>query len=275
MKKVIIPIIMVILIVLGGIGLTNKITHKKETPKETEKIIKPTKEKETYKIENTKTKKAYNLEYPNSDNLDLTSGYELKKVDGLYIMYYNETEYLYTTNEYKPFTSYLVKNSIILKDKQQVILPNENNTKLVWYDFTGKKLKETKSYTKILHNNKTYFIAEINNKTNLYTLNDEKEYISNLDFLNDVKRLNIIDNKSYIQINLNKTTYSYKELEEIKKYAFLLTHTDKQYDDYNIAEITEFNNNFNIDDYNVLNIEYVIDTTTKEISISSVYIEKR
>ena len=41
------------------------------------------------------------------------------------------------------------------------------------------------------------------------------------------------------------------------------------------AEITEFNNNFNIDDYNVLNIEYVIDTTTKEISISSVYIEKR
>ena len=273
MKKVIIPIIMVILIVLGGIGLTNKITHKKETPKET--VIKPTKENETYKIENTKTKKTYNLEYPNSDNLDLTSGYELKKVDGLYIMYYNETEYLYTTNEYKPFTSYLVKNSIILKDKQQVILPNENNTKLVWYDFTGKKLKETKSYTKILHNNKTYFIAEINNKTNLYTLNDEKEYISNLDFLNDVKRLNIIDNKSYIQINLNKTTYSYKELEEIKKYAFLLTHTDKQYDDYNIAEITEFNNNFNIDDYNVLNIEYVIDTTTKEISISSVYIEKR
>lgn len=275
MKKVIIPIIMVILIVLGGIGLTNKITHKKGTPKETEKIIKPTKENETYKIENTKTKKTYNLEYPNSDNLDLTSGYELKKVDGLYIMYYNETEYLYTTNEYKPFTSYLVKNSIILKDKQQVILPNENNTKLVWYDFTGKKLKETKSYTKILHNNKTYFIAEINNKTNLYTLNDEKEYISNLDFLNDVKRLNIIDNKSYIQINLNKTTYSYKELEEIKKNAFLLTHTDKQYDDYNIAEITEFNNNFNIDDYNVLNIEYVIDTTTKEISISSVYIEKR
>lgn len=275
MKKVIIPIIMVILIVLGGIGLTNKITHKKGTPKETEKIIKPTKENETYKIENTKTKKTYNLEYPNSDNLDLTSGYELKKVDGLYIMYYNETEYLYTTNEYKPFTSYLVKNSIILKDKQQVILPNENNTKLVWYDFTGKKLKETKSYTKILHNNKTYFIAELNNKTNLYTLNDEKEYISNLDFLNDVKRLNIIDNKSYIQINLNKTNYSYKELEEIKKYAFLLTHTDKQYDDYNIAEITEFNNNFNIDDYNVLNIEYVIDTTTKEISISSVYIEKR
>ncbi len=275
MKKVIIPIIMVILIVLGGIGLTNKITHKKGTQKETEKIIKPTKENETYKIENTKTKKTYNLEYPNSDNLDLTSGYELKKVDGLYIMYYNETEYLYTTNEYKPFTSYLVKNSIILKDKQQVILPNENNTKLVWYDFTGKKLKETKSYTKILHNNKTYFIAELNNKTNLYTLNDEKEYICNLDFLNDVKRLNIIDNKSYIQINLNKTTYSYKELEEIKKYAFLLTHTDKQYDDYNIAEITEFNNNFNIDDYNVLNIEYVIDTTTKEISISSVYIEKR
>ena len=42
MKKVIIPIIMVILIVLGGIGLTNKITHKKETPKETEKIIKHT-----------------------------------------------------------------------------------------------------------------------------------------------------------------------------------------------------------------------------------------
>lgn len=275
MKKVIIPIIMVILIVLGAIGLTNKITHKKGTPKETEKIIKPTKENETYKIENTKAKKTYNLEYPNSDNLDLTSGYELKKVDGLYIMYYNETEYLYTTNEYKPFTSYLVKNSIILKDKQQVILPNENNTKLVWYDFTGKKLKETKSYTKILHNNKTYFIAEINNKTNLYTLNDEKEYISNLDFLNDVKRLNIIDNKSYIQINLNKTNYSYKELEEIKKYAFLLTHTDKQYDDYNKAEITEFNNNFNIDDYNVLNIEYVIDTTTKEISISSVYIEKR
>ena len=68
--------------------------------------------------------------------------------------------------------------------------------------------------------NKTYFIAEINNKTNLYTLNDEKEYISNLDFLNDVKRLNIIDNKSYIQINLNKTTYSYKELEEIKKDIF-------------------------------------------------------
>ena len=50
MKKVIIPIIMVILIVLGAIGLTNKITHKKETPKETEKIIKPTKEKEKYKI---------------------------------------------------------------------------------------------------------------------------------------------------------------------------------------------------------------------------------
>ena len=121
MKKVIIPIIMVILIVLGAIGLTNKITHKKGTPKETEKIIKPTKENETYKIENTKAKKTYNLEYPNSDNLDLTSGYELKKVDGLYIMYYNETEYLYTTNDYKPFTSYLVKNSIILKDKQQVI----------------------------------------------------------------------------------------------------------------------------------------------------------
>ena len=51
MKKVIIPIIMVILIVLGAIGLTNKITHKKETPKETEKIIKAKKEKETYKIE--------------------------------------------------------------------------------------------------------------------------------------------------------------------------------------------------------------------------------
>ena len=60
-----------------------------------------------------------------------------------------------------------------------------------------------------------------------------------------------------------------------KKYAFILTHTDKPYNDYNIDEITEFNNNFNIDDYNVLNIEYVIDTTTKEISISSVYIEKR
>ena len=33
MKKVIIPIIMVILIVLGAIGLTNKITNKKRTPK--------------------------------------------------------------------------------------------------------------------------------------------------------------------------------------------------------------------------------------------------
>ena len=47
MKKVIIPIIMVILIVLGGIGLTQKITNKNDTPKE----------KETYKIKNTKTKK--------------------------------------------------------------------------------------------------------------------------------------------------------------------------------------------------------------------------
>lgn len=37
MKKVIIPIIMVILIVLGGIGLTNKITHKKKHQKKQKK----------------------------------------------------------------------------------------------------------------------------------------------------------------------------------------------------------------------------------------------